>query len=133
VVDASICLPWFLVDEASPLSEALLAEHPRLELWAPPLWRPEMANALVVAARRGRIRPEHRREMLDEVDRLEIRFDPSPPGVVTLARLATEHDLTTYDAAYLELALRRKIPLATLDESLRRAAPAAGARLFGSE
>jgi len=130
VMDASICLPWYLLDEASPLSEHLLRRQAWHELWVPPLWRLEMANALVVATRRGRIRPEHRREMMLAVDRLEVRVDDLPPGVTAIATLAAAHELTAYDASYLELALRRRIPLATLDEGLRHAAPAAGVELY---
>jgi predicted nucleic acid-binding protein len=130
VVDASVCLPWILIDEASADSERLLLELPRLTLWAPPLWRLEMANAVVIGERRKRVRAEFRDEMIEALERLPVRIDETPAGLARTVDLAARHGLTVYDAAYLELALRRKLPLATLDDALRRAAPAVGVNLF---
>jgi len=130
VVDASVCLPWLLIDERTLASEALYRDAQRSTSWAPPIWRLEMANALVVAERRGRIRPEVRAEILATVDRLGIRIDELAVPVSALAELALQHGLTAYDAAYLELARRRGLPLATFDDALRRAAPVAGVALY---
>ncbi len=126
VVDCSVTLAWFLVDEENELAEQILARVDRIELWSPPIWRYELANGLAIALRRGRLTPENWKEAIREAARTPVRIDPALPGLAELAELAAAHRLTAYDAAYLELALRRRLPLATLDTALAAAATERG-------
>jgi predicted nucleic acid-binding protein len=101
----------------------------------PALWRLEIANSLTVAARRGRIDTEFRRAALSDLAMLEITTDlhtDSNAWGETL-HLADRCGLTMYDAAYLELALRRRLPLATLDDQLRAGATTCGVQLLGKD
>lgn len=98
----------------------------------PAHWPVEVANAVWVAARRGRIAGEKATRFFDGLRALPIRIDPQS-GEHTFGRvfaLATQHGVTVYDAAYLEAALRMGLPLATLDEELREACAAAGVELL---
>jgi predicted nucleic acid-binding protein len=125
VIDCSVCLPWYFTDEVSDFCDRLgLALH-RSEVWVPSLWRPELASAVVNAERRKRITAERRREVLKNADGLPLRIDHEMPSLVELNDLSASHGLTPYDAVYFELARRRKLPLATLDAALVRAARAA--------
>ena len=125
VIDCSVCLPWYLKDEASHFCDQLgLAVH-RSEVWVPSLWRAELVSAVVNAERRKRITGEQRRDVLKNADGLPLRTDHEMPSVVELNELSANHDLTPYDAVYFELARRRKLPLATLDAALIKAARAA--------
>jgi predicted nucleic acid-binding protein len=101
----------------------------------PALWRLEVANSLTIAVRRGRIDAEFRRAALDDLALLDITTDThtdTHAWAETLL-LADGFRLTMYDAAYLELAHRRGVPLATLDEDLSAAALALGLRVLGDE
>ena len=125
VIDCSVCLPWYLRDEASQFCDQLgLALH-RSEVWVPSLCRPELVSAVVNAERRKRITDEQRREVLKNADGLPLRIDHEMPSIVELNELSASHELTPYDAVYFELARRRKLPLATLDRALIKAARAA--------
>lgn len=125
VIDCSVCVPWYLRDEASQFCDQLgLAIH-RSEVWVPSLWRPELASALLNAERRKRMSGERRQAVLKNADDLPLRIDYEMPSVVELSELAAGHHLTPYDAIYFELARRRKLPLATLDAALVKAARAA--------
>ena len=125
VIDCSVCVPWYLRDEASQFCDQLgLAIH-RSEVWVPSLWRPELASALLNAERRKRMSGERRQAVLKNADDLPLRIGYEMPSVVELSELAAGHHLTPYDAIYFELARRRKLPLATLDAALVKAARAA--------
>ena len=125
VIDCSVCVPWYLSDEASQFCDQLgLALHSS-EVWVPSLWRPELVSAVVNAERRKRMTGEQRRAVLANADGLPLRIDHEMPSVVELNELAAGHQLTPYDAVYFELARRRKLPLATLDAALVKAARAA--------
>lgn len=121
VVDASAVAGWFLPDEGGMDPAALLAGEERVA--APWLLWAELRNVLVVNERRGRIPAGIVEQAVEAVEGLGIELDttPSGPGVLALAR---RHRLTVYDALYLELALRARGRLATLDAALRRAAEA---------
>jgi predicted nucleic acid-binding protein len=95
------------------------------------LWRFEFANGLLSAQRRRRIYAERRQALLTEIGGLDIREDETPREQhwQSVSALADVYGLSVYDAAYLELAQRRRLPLATLDEALRRAAEKAGVAL----
>ena len=132
-VDASATLAWCFEDEATPWTEGLLE---RLRggdaIVVPAHWPTEVSNGLLVALRRKRIKPGQPALFWDELNRLPIEVEPalnSAQSKVVLG-LAIKHGLTTYDAAYLELAFRRQLALGTLDDDLRKAAKAEGITLL---
>lgn len=128
VVDASVTLAWFLRDEGDERADGALRRLESEAAVVPSLWALEVANALVVAERRGRASEAETGRILSLIDGLPIEEDPAPREVTqrAIVELARRHDLSAYDAAYLELALRRGASLASLDESLRSAARRAG-------
>jgi predicted nucleic acid-binding protein len=91
----------------------------------PSLWRVEFANALINAERRSRMTRERRRAVLAHAEHLPLRVDVEQASLSVLSDIADAHSLTAYDAISFELALRRKLPLATLDTALVKAARAA--------
>ena len=129
VVDASILVAWAFDEVNAVASEARERMH-REAAAAPALWWFEVLNALIQGERRGRFTELGTARFLRDISRLVINVDrmPSEHAVLTLAR---RHRLTVYDAAYLELALREALPLATLDEALVAAARAEGVPLVG--
>ena len=129
VVDASIVVAWAF-DEANVTASATRERMRREPAVAPALWWFEVRNALVQGERRGIFTELGTARFLRDIARLAITLDraPSEPGVLTLAR---NHRLTVYDAAYLELALREALPMATLDTALAGAARAEGVSLVG--
>jgi len=128
VIDCSIAAAWFFDDETSDLAEHVLddlATHPAV---VPSIWRLEMANVLAIAERTGRVTAAKSERFLANLIDLPIAIDSRDAdqafgAILGLARL---YGLSSYDAAYLELALREGIPLATLDKPLRSAASKAG-------
>ena len=132
VADASATLPWCFAEEATPATEALLDRAKGgEEVLVPAHWSTEVMNGLVMAVRRGRIDLERVSRFARDLAALPIRIVPShtPGAWDAVIRVATGHRLTIYDAAYLALAQRTGLPLATLDGDLRNAAPAAGVAL----
>ena len=126
VVDASVSAAWLLPDEATAETEAALEATATREVWVPSLWVLEITNLLLRAQRRRRISADKRRELAAAASALRLRVDREPVSITRLDELASQHGLSAYDAAYLELALRRKLPLATHDEALVAAMAAAG-------
>jgi predicted nucleic acid-binding protein len=127
VIDASVTMSWCFEDEASDVSDAVFA---RVAQWGgvvPPLWRYEVANVLVLAARRDRISAASSKRFLSTLDRLALDVVDAPAD--RLVDLASRFALTAYDAAYLDAAMVRAVPLATWDAALRRAATEAGVAL----
>ena len=125
VLDCSVVCAWLLDDESVPEADAALEAAGSHGGLAPGLWWAELRNALVMAERRGRLSPAQTSEALAEVEALGVTLDHAPDSGATL-RLAREHRITIYDALYVELAVRERRPLATLDRALRRAAEAEG-------
>ena len=134
VLDASLALAWYFEDEATAATEAVLGRVVEAGAVVPGIWRFELGNGLLTAVRRGRISGTYRDQSLAELSSMRIETD-SETNVhawsMTL-RLAERHELTLYDASYLELALRRGFPLATLDSKLRRAGETIGLTILGS-
>ena len=126
VVDASVGAAWFLPDEATAFTEAALAATATGEVWVPALWLLEIGNMLLSAQRRKRITAAKREELAQAASALRLRIDREPVSIAAIDLLAARHQLSSYDAAYLELALRRKMPLATLDAALLKAMPKEG-------
>jgi predicted nucleic acid-binding protein len=132
VPDASATMPWRFEDEATPWTDALLDRiQGEEEVLVPAHWPLEVVNALLIARRRGRVTAEQITEFIDDLAALPIRLEPpiGPAQWPTIVALAEQHRLTAYDAAYLELVRRTGLPLATLDDDLRKAALAEGVAL----
>jgi predicted nucleic acid-binding protein len=129
VLDASIAACWAFQDEQNSQADAAFHRISAEEAVVPALWWFEVRNILVVNERRKRIAEADSNEFLRNLCRLRIRVDRSPEEAAVL-RLARTRRLSVYDAAYLELALREVLPLATLDCDLAAAALAEGTRLI---
>lgn len=132
VIDASVALAWCFPDEVSDYAESVLLALEKRDAVVPAIWASEITNALLAGERRSRLgRPEVRR-FVELLKGLEIVQDVQTV-VDTMNHvfpLAREYRLSAYDAAYLDVAVRRQIPLATLDSDLRKAALAAGIETF---
>ncbi|HEU5352782.1 MAG TPA: type II toxin-antitoxin system VapC family toxin [Terracidiphilus sp.] len=130
VLDASICAAWALADESSVIAdyaEVLIKSETAL---VPAVWWYEVRNVLVVNERRSRMTASDSAVFLDLLTGYPIAVDTAQDEELTL-RLAREHRLSFYEAAYLALAVRERLPLATLDKALQTAAEAAGVALLG--
>jgi predicted nucleic acid-binding protein len=128
LLDSSLALAWYFKDEADDYADAVLASVPKAEIVVPALWHLEIANALAMGERRGRSNEAQAGKWLSFLGSLPITMDSETmerAWTDTLA-LARQHELTVYDAAYLELALRQDLPLASLDDRLKKAAASAG-------
>ena len=119
-------MPWFFPDEATPFTEGLLDALGAQPLWAPALWVLECTNVLQSAQRRRRIDAHRRAQIAGELGDLPVRVDHEPLDFIALDRLAATHGLSAYDAAYLDLALRRSLTLVSLDARLIAAAKGLG-------
>jgi len=121
-------LAFLLPDERTAEAEKVLDRVVAEGAWVPSLWRLEVANSLSMAVKRGRIRQAYRDMVLQDLAMLDIRIDDETDKMAWAATLglADQFDLTLYDAAYLELAVRRSLPLATLDAALQKAARMVG-------
>ncbi len=134
VLDTSLALSWYFEDERTPAADALLDRVADQGATVPGLWRLEIANGLRTAIRRKRIDEGFRNRAIAQLARLPINVDPDTDRYAwtTTLYLADRFALTPYDAAYVELAQRLMLPLATLDEPLRAAATALGIGLLGT-
>jgi predicted nucleic acid-binding protein len=133
VLDASIALAWCFADEATPATDALLDRLADEEAVAPALWRLEVADALAMSERRGRLSPAGLTRSVTLLQRLAVAVDlaGSDRAFREVLDLARRERLTVYDAAYVELALRLGLPLASKDAQLRNAAAGLGLALLG--
>ena len=135
VLDASVTMAWCFEDEKGELTEGLLeALAEGGEAAVPGIWVYEVANAVAGALRRRRITEAAGASFIKDVQALPIQVDAEGERRVFEAafQVARRHGLTVYDAAYLELAMRRGLPLATLDGELARAAREAGVAVVGT-
>jgi predicted nucleic acid-binding protein len=132
VLDGSLTLAWYFADEADPYADAVAQGLTTREAVVPSLWRLEIANTLVVGERRRRSTQAQAAAFLARLERLPIVIDDQTDARAwgETIRLARAHTLSAYDAAYLELAMRRGLPLASLDDQLKAAAAAVGVLLF---
>lgn len=130
VLDASTTLAWCFDDEAVPLADACLVELSRTDAVVPALWKLEVTNVLLVAERRGRISAADGDRFWTLLNGLPIAVDEDEPAVESLLAIGRELGLSAYDAAYLELASRRGLPIATSDARLRDACARRGVELF---
>lgn len=132
VLDCSATLPWVFADEATPGADRLLANLAAgARAWVPSLWHLELGNVLLGARRRARIDQAGIESFLAQLSAFDIVVDDETVGRAwqKTLDLALQHSLSTYDAAYLEVAMRRGLPLATLDRELAAAARSCGVSL----
>lgn len=128
VIDASITLPWYFQDEVTAETEAVFNRVIAEGAVAPAHWKLEVANGFRTALFRHRIDRTYRDESLQDLSSLAVEIDTISIRQAWTATLdlADKYALRPYDAAYLEVALRRNLPLATLDRELLVAAKLAG-------
>ena len=129
VLDASIAACWALTDEDHPVATAALRRLRSDSCIVPALWWFEIRNFIVMSERRQRLDESQSEAFLRDLSDLQIAQDTNPDEV-RLMRLSRTHQLTVYDAAYLELAQRKGLAIATLDSALVRAAHAEAVSLF---
>ena len=133
VLDASVALSWFFDDEFSLYSLSIAEIMPRSQAVVPIVWPLEMANGFLTAFRRGRLPETKAPALIGALDRLRVDIDR---GIAleflaqTILTIGLAHRLSASDASYLELAMRRGLPLATQDERLLRAAGAASIEIL---
>mgnify|MGYP001360630005 CR=1 FL=1 len=132
VLDCSIAVSWCFEDEASEATDQLLLKVQEQGALVPALWYLEFGNVLIQAKKKGRISEIQLMAGMDLIRQLPISTDPISPNKTmnVIMLLAIEHGLTTYDASYLELALRFNISLLTKDAHLRKAANKLGIQVL---
>jgi predicted nucleic acid-binding protein len=131
VVDASVTACWLMPDESHPSARAAFELLDRMDAAVPAIWWFEARNVLVMNERRGRMGGVDLNRAFELLNKLPVVLDREPDETAIL-RLARRHRLTVYDAAYLDLALRRAAAIATLDKALAGAAVAEGLAVVGS-
>ena len=133
VLDSSVTLAWIYSAETTEAVSTVFTRVVESGAWVPGLWRLEIANVLEMGVRKGRSDADFRDAAFADLGLLPITVDQETDRQAwgSIAKLAARHRLTLYDAAYLELARRRSLPLATLDNELRAAASAEDVALLG--
>ena len=128
VIDCSVAVAWCFEDEATPASDGLLERLGAEAAAAPAIWPLELGNVLVMAERRGRVNATQVAEFVSLLRELPVAIEEETPqrAFDEVLALARNEGLTTYDASYLELAMRLGVPLATQDKELRLAAERLG-------
>ena len=130
VIDNSIACGWFIQTQASKYGDAVAVALQDDRACAPALWELELTNVLRTACLRQRLTAQQAQATLAQIVSLPVDVDRQAVPAAELLALALRFGLSTYDAAYLELALRLQLPLATADGQLREAALASGVGLF---
>ena len=126
VLDNSVVSGWYLQNQATPYSQAIAERLRDDRAKVPALWELELTNVLRTACVRQRLHAQAAQQVLIHLGTLPIEIDRHPVPRSELLALALRFGLTSYDASYLELALRLQWPLATQDTALRDAALASG-------
>ena len=134
VLDSSVALSWCFEDERTVATTALLDRVVEAGAVAPSLWPLEVLNGLAMAERRSRLDADRRQRLMGFLHSLPVTIDDETAthAWTATAQLAARFGLTLYDAAYLELAQRLGLPMATLDKALRTASAALGVALLGA-
>lgn len=132
MLDASVTLAWAFEDEADEYSDSVLDSLENEGAVVPGIWSLEIANVLAVGERRGRLSPADSARFIALLEALPVSVEPGPERMAEIVPLAREAGTSAYDTAYLALAMRRGLPLASRDEKLRRASEERGVRIFGS-
>lgn len=135
ILDCSVAMAWCFEDEADGYADAVLDGLVEGTAVVPSHWRLEVANVLLVAQRRGRLKEADSTRFLELLGALPIEVDSETGARAfgAILSLGREHGLSSYDAAYLELAMRDSVPLASLDQRLGLAAEGAGVALLRLE
>jgi predicted nucleic acid-binding protein len=124
VIDNSIVMTWCFIDEINPYADAVLEKLSEAEAVVPTIWPLEVANVLLVAERRKRLREIDSVRFISLLSQLPIHVEQAWPerSMIELLSLGRANDLSSYDASYLDLAMRHGLPIATLDQKLVEAA-----------
>jgi len=132
VLDCSMTMAWVFPDEASDITDSLRESLLKDRAVVPVIWPIEVGNVLLVATRRERISRDDWPRIRDNLEALPIDVDPESCDRVleSVLPIAYERELSVYDAMYLEVALRRGLPLATLDKELGAAGMKAGVEVL---
>ena len=132
VLDVSVTMAWHFEDEATPETWALLERLQTETAWVPSLWPLEVANVLLLAERRRHAPPARTVAFIEQLHSLSILIDEetAPRALHEVLPLARAQGLTAYDACYLELAMRRRLPVATMDKAMREAALRTGVAML---
>lgn len=132
VIDASVALAWCFPDESNEFADGVLIALEGHAILVPAVWGLEVANALLVGERSKRLRQPEFVQFSTLLASLSLVQDAQPVSehLSNVLPVAREYGLSAYDAAYLELSIRRGAPLATLDRKLQRAAQMAGVKAF---
>ena len=132
VVDNSVVVSWFFKDEMNAYTDAIREGLDATQAVVPSIWPLEFSNVLLTAERRKRLTEAEVSHILIVVQSLPISIEQEPPARVwsEILQLARAHSLTTYDASYLDLAMRSGLPIATQDKALVKAARKCGVAVF---
>lgn len=132
VIDNSVVMAWCFADEEDEYADDVLASLESAEAIAPAIWPLEVGNVLFVAERRKRLGKADSVRFLALINDLPISVCQEPPERMTkeILALAREQQLSTYDASYLDLAMKKGVPIATQDASLKKAAQKCNVRIF---
>ena len=132
VLDNSIVMSWCFQDEASKYADAVLDALETSEAIVPSIWPLEVANVLLVAERKRRLSRADTARFVSLIRSLPILVEDETPDRILgeILALAREYGLSSYDASYLDLAIRTSLPMATLDQDLRKAAKRCGVALW---
>lgn len=132
VVDASVALAWCFPDEVSKYADSVLLAIENQNIIVPAIWPVEITNALLVGERRKRIRQPDVRRFVELLKGLDVTVETLSvaDSIRNIFPLAQDYRLSAYDAAYLDVAVRHEVTLATLDADLHRAANAMGIAIF---
>lgn len=132
VVDNSVVMSWCFQDQANDYADAVLSRLAEATAYVPSVWPLEVTNALLAAERRGCLSEAGSLRFLVLLSQLPIRVESEGPAkeMKDVLALARAHKLSSYDAAYPDLAMKKGVPLATLDKKLRQAAKAMKLRLL---
>ena len=132
VLDASIALSWCFKNEATAVGDRVLERLAAETASVPAIWHLEIANVLALSERRGRLTPANSSEFIALLETLDVVIDDETPSraLGRVLDLARAERLTAYDAAYLELAMRLGIPLASKDADLCDAAERLGVNVL---
>lgn len=126
VTDNSVVVAWLIPDQSNDYTRRMDRRAAREQPVVPALWETEFANVMTVLLRRGVLARHQTDAILKRVERLQLAIDRTAVVPRALFEIAEQHGISAYDAAYLELAQRRGLPLATRDAKLARAAADAG-------
>ena len=132
VIDTSVVMSWCFKDQANPLANTILEQLQEATAYAPSVWPLEVVNVLLAAERRKLIAKADSTRFLNLLSQLPILVQHESPErtMKDIFGLARDYNLSSYDASYLDLAIKKRLPLATLDKKLRKAAKSAKTTIY---